>query len=571
MDKHRVSEILEEIAVLLELKGENPFRTRAYHNAARVVEGIAEPLEDLIDQRRLTEIKGIGEGLAEKIQEMVATGRCHYHEELKASFPKEFIEILRIPGLGPKRAKFLFDKLKIKNTRELEKACRENKVAGLEGFGERSQRKILEGINFLQNTQAYHLYDQALREAEDILARLRQRKEVIRSDFCGSLRRCKEVIGDVDILVSAKKSAQIMSLFVESPSVETVTAHGETKSSVVLKSGIASDLRVVSDEEFPFALLYFTGSKEHNTSLRARAIKYGYKLNEYGIFKGEKRISCKNEAEIFKLLELQYIPPELRENQGEIEAAEKRKIPTLVEPDEIRGTFHVHSDYTDGAATLEAMIAAAERAGFEYVGIADHSQAAYYANGMKPATVKKQHAEIDRLQKKFPKIKIFKGIECDILKDGSMDYPDSILASFDFVIGSVHSHFTLPEADQTARVIRALSNPHVTMLGHPTGRLLLAREGYAINLPKVIDAAAKYQKVIEINANPHRFDLDWRFIKLAKEKGVKLAINPDAHSLEGILDTRFGVGIARKGWCTRDDVVNTLTAKEVEKMLGQKK
>lgn len=571
MDKAKVIEILEEIGVLLDLKGENPFRTRAYHNAARVLEGVAEPLELLIDQKRLTDIKGIGEGLAEKIQEIVATGRCHFHEELKASFPREFIQILRIPGLGPKRAKFLLDHLKIKNVEQLEKACKENKVAGLEGFGERSQRKILEGINFLKGSQEYHLVDQALREAEEMMARIGKHPDVIQCDFAGSLRRSKEIIRDIDILVSAQKSDGIMKLFVESPQVDHLTAHGDTKSSVVLESGIAVDLRVVSDEEFPFALLYFTGSKEHNTALRGRAKEYGYKLNEYGIFKGKKGAPCKTEEEIYKRLELQYIPPELRENQSEIEAAEKNKIPRLVEADEIRGIFHVHSTDSDGTASLEQMIAAAQKAGFEYVGISDHSQSAYYANGLKPPRVKKQFEELDKLQKKFSKIRIFKGTECDILKDGSMDFPDSLLAQFDFVIASVHSNFGLTEEEQTKRAIKALANPHVTIFGHPTGRLLLARDGYAINLPEVIQAAAKQKKVIELNANPHRFDLDWRFAKLAKEKGVKLSINPDAHSTEGVLDTRLGVGIARKGWLTKEDVFNTLTAKEMEKVLAKKK
>lgn len=570
MNKHQVAEILEEMAEFMELKGENPFKIRAYHNASRAIEALAEEVQTLVDENRLTEIKGIGAGIAEKITELIKTGRCKEFEKLKKSFPKNFLEMLRIPGLGPKKAKVLFEKLKIKDVKALEKACKAGKIAGLEGFGDRTQRKILEGITFLSRAQDYHLYDVAAAEADEMLKVIHKQKDVIRCEVAGSLRRAKEVIGDIDIIVSAKKSKAIMDLFVKHPSVESVNAHGETKSSVVLQSDIQVDLRVVSDAEYPFAFMYFTGSKEHNTALRGRAKDYGYKLNEYGLFKGEKRVPCKTEVDIFKKLGLQYIPPELRENRNEIELAEKGKIPHLIEKNDLRGTFHVHSTYSDGNATLEEMIAAAEKAGFDYVGISEHSQAAYYANGLKPPRLKKLFDEIDRLQKKHKKIRIFKGTECDILSDGSMDYPDKILKEFDFVIASVHSNFTQDQKTMTNRVIKALSNPYVTMLGHSTGRLLLAREEYQINLPQVIEVAAKYNKIIEINANPHRFDLDWRLIPLAKEKGVKLSINPDAHSIEGIEDTWFGVGIARKGGLTKKDVFNTITTQEMEKVLSKK-
>jgi len=567
MDKHEVSAVLEQMAEFMELKGENPFKIRAYHNAYRVIDALTDPIEELVAQGTLTQIKGIGPGIAEKITELVKTGRCKEFEALKKSFPKNFLEMLEIPGLGAKKAKVLYDKLKIKDIKSLEKACKGNKVAGLTGFGERTQRKILEGITFLRKSEDYHLFNVAHVEAIQMVEVLKKHKGVIRCEIAGSLRRAKEVIGDIDILVSAKKAKEIFDLFVGHQRVESVIAHGEKKSSVVLKSGIQVDLRVVSDQEFPFALMYFTGSKEHNTVLRGRAKDYGFKLNEYGLFKGEKKIPCKNEEEIFRRLDLQYIPPELRENQGEIEAAQKNKIPKLVQAKEVRGIFHVHSTDSDGTASLEEMIAAAQKAGFDYVGISDHSQAAYYANGLKPARVKKQHETLDRLQKKFKKIRIFKGTECDILSDGSMDYPDKVLKSFDFVIASVHSNFTQDKKTMTQRVIKALANPYVTMLGHSTGRLLLARGEYQIDLNEVIDAAAKYNKVIEINANPHRFDLDWRFARVAKDKGVKLSINPDAHSIEGIWDTFYGVGIARKGGLRKQDVFNTLTRKEMEKRL----
>lgn len=570
MDKEKVSEILEEMGVLMELKGENPFKVRAHHNGAEIIATLSTPLEELIEKNVLTKIKGIGPGLAEKITELVQTGKCQEYEKLKKSFPKHFLDILRIPGLGAKKAKVLHEKLKIKDLKSLEKACKDNKIARLNGFGERTQRKILEGIRFLSGSQDYHLYDMALDEAEKMLKLVRKNKEVIRSEIAGSLRRHKEVIGDVDILVSAKNSKKIMDSFVKAANVESVLARGETKSSVQLDSGIQVDLRVVSDREYPFALQYFTGSKEHGTALRTLAKKKGYKLNEYGIFKGERKITCIKEDDIYKLLGLQYIPPEMRENIDEIELARKNKIPKLLEEKDLKGTFHVHSTWSDGKDTLEAMIRAAQKAGFEYVGLSDHSKSAYYANGLKPDRVKKQHQEIDKLQKKFKNIRLFKGTECDILTDGSMDYSDSVMKSFDFVIASVHSAYTQDEKTMTKRIIKALKNPYVTMLGHSTGRLLLAREPYHLNLKDIIQAAADYGKMIEINANAHRFDLDWRYLRFAKEKGMKVSINPDAHSAQGMFDTFYGVGIARKGGLTKKDVFNTLPVKEVEKALKKK-
>lgn len=569
MTKSEVIAILNEIGTLLELIGENPFKVRAYTNAARALEGQTLEIEELVRSEKLGELPGFGEALTEKITTLVTTGGLKYYEDLKKKIPSGLLEMIRIPGLGPKKARSLYDHLKIDSIEKLEKACRGHRVSSLEGFGERSEQKILEGIDHLKKYSERHRYDQAWGAADGLLRRLKACPDVIRCEVAGSLRRHRETIGDVDILVSSKNPEAVMKFFTSLPEVKSVIAKGETKSSVHLKgSGIQADLRVISEEEFPFALHYFTGSAEHNTLMRARAKERGLKLNEYGLFrgKGEKRIRCRSEEEIFRALDLTHIPPELREAMGEIDAAEQKRIPRLVEEGDIRGIFHVHSNWSDGSASLEAMIAEAERLHLDYIGISEHSQSAYYAGGLKPPRVKEQEKEIERLRRRF-KIRIFWGIESDILPDGSLDYPDNLLERFDFVIASVHSSFTMPEGEMTSRIVKALQNDHTTMLAHPTGRLLLQREPYAVDMKKVIDAAADYGKVIEQNASPHRFDLDWRLGPYAKEKGVKVAINPDAHSVEGIADYLYGVGIARKSWFTKDDVMTTLPVVPMEKYL----
>lgn len=570
MTKSDIVAILNEIAELLELIGENPFKVRAYYNAARTLEGQTEEVADLVKSGKLGELPGFGEALTEKITTLVTTGKLPYYEDLKKKVPAGLLEMIRIPGLGPKKAKALYDKLKIDSIEKLEKACKDHKVAKLEGFGEKSEQKILEGITHHKKYAERHLYHEAWEAARTIAEKLKKRKEIVQCEIAGSLRRHNETIGDVDILVSSKKPEAIMDYFVKLPEVESVVSKGETKSSINLKgSGIQVDLRVIAENEFPFALHYFTGSKEHNILMRARAQEMGLKLNEYGLFtvKGNKRVACKSEEEIFKRLKLAYIPPELREATHEIEAAEKGKIPKLVEEKDIRGVFHVHSTWSDGTAPLEKMIEEAERLGLEYVGISDHSQSAYYANGMKPPRVKEQEKEIEKLRKKF-KIRIFWGIESDILPDGLLDYPENILERFDFIIASVHSAFTMPEKEMTVRIVKALKNKYTTMLGHATGRLLLSREPYAVDMKKVIDAAADCGKVIELNAHPYRFDLDWRLGPYAKEKGVRVSINPDAHSVADMEYYRLGVGIARKGWMTKEDVVTTMTAAQMEKYLA---
>ncbi|MBI3019221.1 MAG: DNA polymerase/3'-5' exonuclease PolX [Deltaproteobacteria bacterium] len=568
MDKQKVAEVLEEMAVLLELKDENPFKIRAFQNGARAVESLEEDLEKLIQENRLTSVKGIGEHMAKTIKELVETERSKEHAQLKKEFPEGVLAMLTIQGLGPKKVKVLYQKLHLKSIPELEKACHDHKLLKIEGFGEKTEENILKGIEYLKKNIGKHLFPKAQEEAQKLANYLSSSSKVKHISIAGSLRRCKDSIKDIDIVVSSDHPQDVMKIFTAYPFTDRILAQGDTKSSIILQSGINVDLRVVSDTEYPFALLYFTGSKEHNTVMRGIAKDKNLKLNEYGLFKGTKSVPCKTEADIFKALELSYIEPELRENSGEIEAAQAKKLPTdLVEFKDLKGTFHNHTTESDGANTLEQMVEKAMSLELDYLGISDHSQAAYYANGLKPDRVKKQWKAIDHLNTKLKNFKILKGTEVDILPDGSLDFPDSLLAEFDFVIASVHSKFKMSEKDMTQRITKALKNKHVTMIGHPTGRLLFEREGYPVNLLELVNVASDYGKAMELNSHPARLDIDWKICKYAKSKGVPVSINPDAHRTSGIEVLKFGVGIARKGWLAKKDVLNTRPLKEIEKFL----
>ncbi|PNR87186.1 histidinol phosphatase [Petrotoga sp. 9T1HF07.CasAA.8.2] len=570
MDKKTVIDILNEIGLLLELKGENPFKIRAYYNAARALETLDEDIEVLVKDNKLKEVKGIGEAINKKITELITTGRLEYYENLKASIPGGLVEMLKIPGLGPKKIKTLYDKLDIKTVGELEYACLENRLVELPGFGEKTQKKILEGIKFVKRFSNQHLFSEAYSEADSLKQYLLKTGLVIRCEIAGSIRRKKEIVKDIDILATTNDPQKLMERFVEYGKTRDVIAKGNTKTSITLESGINVDLRVVKDEEYPYALHHFTGSKEHNTAMRNRAKRMGIKMNEYGLFKGDTLIECHDEEEIFRKLNLSYIPPEIRENMGEIEAAEKREIPVLIEEKDIKGIFHVHTNYSDGANTLTEMVNGARELGYKYIGITDHSKSARYANGLKEEDILRQFDEIDRLNEKYTDIKILKGIESDILKDGSLDYEEDLLKQFDFVIASVHSNFKMSKEEMTERIIKAVKNKYTTILGHLTGRLLLSRDGYDLDVYKVIDACAEYDKIIEINSNPHRLDIDWRYIKYAKEKGVELAICPDAHRVEGLQDVKYGVGIARKGWLEAKDVINTYNIDQMYEIFKRK-
>ncbi|HEX7469539.1 MAG TPA: DNA polymerase/3'-5' exonuclease PolX [Verrucomicrobiae bacterium] len=578
MDKEQVAEILVEIGTLLELNGENPFKTRAYQNAARTIETLNEPLARVVAEKRLGEIKGIGEALEKKITELVETGKLKYYDELKASIPPGLLAMLEIPGLGPKKIQVLRKKLGVETVEQLEAACKAGKVAQLDGFGEKTQANLLEGIGRRRLYATKNLLGDALRAAEPLLESLRQHPEVIRCSTAGSLRRFKEVIGDIDLLASSKKPADVIAYFVEQPGIIKVTAKGDTKASVILEGGIQCDLRVVSDAEFPFALMYFTGSKEHNIVMRQRAIERGLRLNEYGLFKSKEEtrdpkllVRCKTEEEAYAKLDLAFVPPELREDHGEFAAAEKNDLPRLLEWTDLRGSLHNHSTWSDGHNTLEEIAAYAIELGLDYWAITDHSKSSFQAHGLDAKRLREQIAAIQKINQRFAdegeEFRLLTGSEVDILPDGRLDFDDDLLAELDVVVASVHASFSQSEAEMTKRIIRAVKNPHVHILGHLTGRLLLERDGYKVDVSAVIDACAATGTWIELNCNPHRFDMDWRHWPYAKSKGVKCVINPDAHRLEHAGFLRLGAGVARKGWLTKEDVMNTRPLKTLLKEL----
>jgi DNA polymerase (family 10) len=548
------------MGTLLEIKGENPFRCRAYHTAAQSLAHLPADLRDMIGDGSLKEVPGIGETMYAKIVQLATTGQLASYDELKRDMPQGLVALLRIPGLGPKKIKVLHDELKIESLADLRAAAESGKIAVMKGFGAKTQTNILAGISFVEKSSERILQSTARRLVSPIVEQLKSHRDVIRIEVCGSLRRRAETIGDLDILISSANVAAVLDRFVKLPQVATVLAHGPTKASVRLADGVQCDLRGVEDAQFPFALHYFTGSKAHNIAMRRRAIARGLSLNEYALAGENGSVPCKTEADVFKALGLPWIPPELREDSGEIEAAEGGKLPHLIEVGELTGTFHCHTDWSDGSDTLAEMAQAARDRGMAYLGIADHSRSAAYARGLSIERVREQWAAIDLLNKSFGgKFHVFKGTECDILPDGSLDYPDDLLAGFDYVVASIHSNFGLSREAMTRRLVRAASNPLVTMLGHPTGRLLLARDGYDVDLDAVIDAAAEAGTLIEINANPHRLDLDDKHCRRARQKGVTIVINPDAHSTTGLDDLEYGITVARRGWLCKADVWNTVT------------
>ncbi len=576
-DTQEIADVLEKIAQLLELQGENPFKIRAYHHAARSLERLSEPLQVLVEEKRLGAVEGIGKALEEKIVELVTTGRLAYYEELRSLFPPSLFELFEIQGLGAKKIRLLYEELHIDSIDDLEKECLSGKVALLPGLGEKSAINFLKAIAFYRRQIGKFRLDQATLLADFLITDLRAHPAVGQCQPAGSLRRRKESIGDLDLLVSSKDPEAVNSFFLKHPLVSEILMQGPTKSSVYLKneegeSGLQCDLRVVKPEEFPFALLYFTGSKEHNIRLRSRALEFGWSLNEYAFTpQQEAPPPVHSEKELYAALKLDFIPPELREDRGEIAAAALSKLPKLVEWTELKGSFHCHTKASDGENTLPEMAEAAEALGLEYLGIADHSKSSVQAHGLHEEELLAQIQEIRQWNQENKNIHLFAGSECDILKDGTLDFSNEILSQLDYVVASVHSSFTLEEAAMTQRIIRAMENPYVTMIGHLTGRLLFSREPYALNIPAILDAAAATKTLIELNANPRRLDLDWRWWHLAKEKGVLCVINPDAHSTSGLQHLRFGIDIARKGGLTREDIFNTASLKTVQKVLHKKR
>jgi len=582
MTKSQIAGVLEEIATLLELKGENPFKIRAYANAARSLETFGGNL-NLQDEEALAKIPGIGKSIAEKIKELAATGSLKYWKELRAEFPEAILELFSISGLGAKKIKALYENLKVSTIEQLRKACESGRVAELPGFGETTQAKICAAIEQRAKHSGYFQFGQIAAEAEQLRADLAVHRDASQVEIAGSYRRRKEIVHDVDLVVATKRPAAISKFFVEHPLVESIIAQGPTKTSVRLRSGIQCDLRVVTSAEYPFALAYFTGNKEHNIEVRSRALHRGWTLNEYRLTplppdpKSKRKIrkkkipAVRDEAQLYRALDLNFIPPELRENTSEFEAAENHSLPRLIEKENLRGTFHCHTVASDGHNSLEEMAAAAQELGLEYLGIAEHSKSSIQAHGIDAAKLRAQISAIRGLNRHLKGFRLFAGVECDILRDGKLDFDDEILAELDFVVASIHSVFNLSEVEMTKRVSRAMENPFVTILAHPTGRLLLKREPYSIDIPAVLEAAAATGTWVELNAAPKRLDLDWRWWPLAKEKGVKCVLNPDAHRVERLQDLWFGVGIARKGWLTKADVVNCLPLGKIESALAAKR
>ena len=559
-----IATMFDQAAELLEIGGENQFRVRAYRRAARVIEGLPKAVGSLLKSGRdLSELPGIGKDLAGKIADIVNTGHFDLLDKLKRKLPGELGDMAALPGLGPKRIKLLYDKLKVRTLDDLRKAVKTGRLRELRGFGPEIEKKLLGALEKPQPATRFKLAV-AEAEAEALVGFLRGRGRAV---VAGSYRRRRDTVGDLDVLVTAKDGAAVGNRLVEYENVAEVAAHGPTRTTVMLRSGLQVDVRAVPEESYGAALLYFTGSKAHNIALRGLANQHGWKLNEYGLFSGKRRIAGATEDDVYAKLGLTYIAPELREDRGEIAASLAGKLPKLVKLSDIRGDLHVHSDWTDGTVAIAEMAAAAQARGYEYIALTDHSRRVAMTHGLDPARLARQIHEIDRLNEKLKNFTILRGIEVDILKDGSLDLPDSSLTKLDVVVAAVHSHFDLPRRAQTDRVVRALENRHVSILAHPTGRLIGEREPYDIDMDVVISAARKAGCYLEINAEPDRLDLNDLHAHAAKLAGLKLAVSTDAHSVDAFQCMRFGIDQARRGWLTASDVLNTRPLAELRKLL----
>jgi len=568
MTNREVAAVLERVGQILEIRGENPFKARAYYSAARTIESLGEDVNKVVADGELGQIPGFGEALTAKVTELVTTGRMKYLDEISSGLPDGLLGLLEVPDVGPKKVKLFYEKLGIKSVEELEEAARAGRLADLPGMGEKSQAKILAGIQQRKEHKGRWLLSEALPLAKRIFAEVEGVKGVRRASLGGSIRRMRETIGDIDILVSAADPAAVIQAFTALDGIERVLAAGDTKGSAVFKPGIQVDVRVVEEESYAAAQHYFTGSKEHNVHMRQLAKDRGWKLNEYGLFDGDAPLPAKDEKALFARMGMDFVPPELREDRGEIEAALAHGLPALAEEDDVRGAFHIHSNATDGSMTLEQLAAEAKSRGYSYLVISDHSRAVAVANGLDEERVRRQWAEIKKLNAKLKGLSIFRSIEVDIRKDGALDYGDEILRGFDCCIAAVHSSFTMPSADMTARIIKALSNPCVDILAHPTGRLLLEREPYAVDIEAVLSACAKHNVAVEINAQPSRLDLDWRFVRTGRELGCRFAVGLDAHHKEDFDWAGLGVAVARKGWLAKGDILNCMSAAQFKRWLS---
>jgi DNA polymerase (family X) len=577
MTAREAAAALADIAMLLEVVGGNPFRAKAFQSAARSLETSSADLAALAAAGQLRTLPGVGEGIAAVLAELVATGTSRMLEELRAETPVGLYDVMRIKGVGAKRGRTLFKDLGIDSLEKLEEAAATGRLAKLPGFGVKTEQKILEGVAFVRAMRGRRRWFQAVEPAAALLEMVEGLSGVVQASTAGPMRRRMEVVDSIDIVAAARKPATVLAAFrllqgVGRPEQEDADRCAQ----VVLADGLRANLVCVPPAAYPAALLFATGSDGHLARLAERAEEQGLRIDRDGVWKGRRRLAMADEPAVYEALGLAFIPPELREGWGEVEAAAAGTLPKLVETDDLRGTFHCHTTYSDGRASVAEMAEAARERGWRYLGIADHSQSAGYAGGLPPAAVRKQHREIDAWNaeqggKGRKRFRLFKGVESDILADGRLDYPDDVLRSFDYVVGSIHSNFALDEKEQTRRLIRAVSNPHITMLGHATGRLLLRRDGYAVDARAVIDAAAEHGTCVEINADPHRLDVDWRNARYAAEKGVLVPINPDAHSTGALGNVMYGVNVARKAWLTAPQVLNTWDLDEVESFLAERK
>lgn len=566
----QIAKVFYRIAELLDIKGENPFKVRAYEKAALVVESLSEPIEKVYREGRLTEIPGIGKSIAEKIGELIETGKLTYLEELEASIPAGVVELLKIPEVGPKTAWLVYNELGIKSIEELEKAAREGKLRTLPGMGPKTEENILKGIERLRSFGERVPLGIALPFARQIVEWLKERAPIDKIEPAGSLRRRKETIGDIDILVTSTKPLEVMDAFVSLPVVDEVLAQGETKTSVITDMGIQMDVRVVEPDCFGAALQYFTGSKEHNIHLRRIAQDMGLKISEYGVFRGDERVAGRTEEEVYNILGLPFIPPELREDRGEIEAAAEGKLPNLVEMRDLRGDLHIHTKHSDGHHTIREMALAGKRMGYEYIGVADHTKGLGVAAGQDEKEILQQKEEIDKLNDELEGVTVLAGVEVNIRMDGTLDIDEEVLDQLDFVIASVHSAFKQPREVMTERICQAMEREVVDILGHPTGRLIGKRDAYEVDTEKLIDTAIRTKTILEINAFPDRMDLPDIICRAAKVKGAKFAINTDAHSIDQLNLIEYGVATARRGWLEKEDIVNCLPLDELLKIFRRK-
>lgn len=568
MKNQEIAKIFNEIADLLEIKGENPFRIRAYRRAAQNIEGLPKNLED-ISHEDFLKIPGIGQDLAGKIEEYLKTGKMVTHEELMHEMPEGLLTLLSVPGIGPKTSKLLYERLKIKGIDDLERLAAAHKLAGLPGIKEKTEENILKGIAMLKRGRERQPLGKVLPIANDILERLKKIAPVDKIDIAGSLRRWKETIKDIDILATSDNPKEVMKVFVHLPHVKEVLMHGNTKSSIVINEGLQVDLRVVARESYGAALAYFTGSKEHNIRLREMAVKKGLKINEYGISreKDDKKIGGEKEEDVYRILGLPYIPPELREDRGEIEAALDGKLPELVEIGDIRGDLHVHSKWSDGSHRFEELVEAAKKFGYSYIAITDHSKGLGVAHGLSGERLLEQKEEIEALNKKLRGIRILHGVEVDIRSDGTLDFSDELLKKLDIVVASIHSGFRQSRKQLTNRMTSAMKNPYVSIIAHPTGRLIGERDAYDVDMDELLAAAKKTGTAVEINAYPLRLDLNDTYAKRAKEMGIPMVISTDTHVTNQFEYMRYGISIARRGWLEKGDVLNTLGADKLLKQL----